>query len=619
MKRIYTLLSCVAVTSALVAGVTNPNMVKRSVLGAKTAAVVSVEKTGAALSTNPASNNAMQAVPFYTEDFASGTTTTLPAGWGVSNSAGTTANWKWKIGGSTGANGVPALAASAGNTTPANGSMIYDSDALCTTSGVSAIANLTSSAISCTGHSTVKLTFFESYIRFRDTTYLEVSIDSTTWTRFAIPLNDAIATNSAAPNPAKVGVNITSVAANQASVFLRFVFKGGSTAGCDYGWIVDDISLSELPNNDLALVKEFYDVTNGSTPKSQLDSIFFGGRVANVGATAQAATMLNAKVKANNGTTLHNTNSANVNLAANTDSLIDCANGFLPSTVGTYRIVYKTMNDTVTDENLVDNSDSTQFQVSDSTFLSTIVGYSGGYFLYNSANTDQFNWGLIFDVLNTDTLTSVSFASRTATTANQTYAFELHKFENDAWSSLGTVQKLVAANEISAAAGAIKDIKKAFVIDDKYMILDPGTYAMTISAVTLSATATILGSTTYPENSTPVIYDANETIPFSLTSIAPYLKVNFGKPNPFLGIADYKKVSNVSVFPNPTTNLLNVKMEQTNNATIKMTNINGQVVFAENVSNKNNATIDMSLFAKGIYSLQIISDKGIETKKVVKQ
>ena len=72
-----------------------------------------------------------------------------------------------------------------------------------------------------------------------------------------------------------------------------------------------------------------------------------------------------------------------------------------------------------------------------------------------------------------------------------------------------------------------------------------------------------------------------------------------------------------SVYPNPTTNSINVSL---NNATsLKLVDLNGKVVYTENVSNKNNTVIDMNNLAKVIYSLQVVTNSGVETKKVVKQ
>ncbi len=626
MKKIFTSIAYASFATAIIAGGigNTKKLLKQKPVAERKASIVNVEKSLGAFTTSSQNNNLLSApvVPFYTENFSSGSTTALPTGWSVSNmnSGGTptSADWKWRIGGGQGSYPVAALAASA-NTTPANGAMIYDSDFLCGSSGISAVAMLTSPAIVCTGHPTVKLSFYESYTKFQDTTFVEVSTNNNTWTRFDVSVNQALAANASVINPTKVGIDISSVAANAATVYIRFVYQGGPTAGCDYGWIVDDVSVSELPDNDLSLVKEFYDVANGNTPITQVDTIFFGGRVSNTGALVQSNTWLNARVKSAAGVTLHNTNSDTISLAFATDSLLGCADGFTPTAKGTYRIVYNTKNDTVTDGSPNDNRDSTQFIVSDSTFLATATGYSGSYFLFNSATSAQFNWGYIFDLPNADTLTSVAFATREATSATESFAFELHKFENAAWSSLGIVNRTVAANEITTSLANIKDIKTAFVIDNAYKILEPGVYAVTVSAVSMGATSTILGSTVFPNNSAPAIYDPSDSNgPFFTTSVSPYIKVNFGKPNPFLGLSKITK-SSINVFPNPTSGLLNIKFENHNNSIARITNVNGQLIYSENISNKTYTSVDMSLFAKGIYTLQIISEKGLSTQKVVKQ
>jgi hypothetical protein len=84
-----------------------------------------------------------------------------------------------------------------------------------------------------------------------------------------------------------------------------------------------------------------------------------------------------------------------------------------------------------------------------------------------------------------------------------------------------------------------------------------------------------------------------------------------------VGLNEVAANSSASVFPNPTTNMVNVNL--INATSLRMVDINGKVVYSENVSNKNNTVIDMTNLAKGIYSLQVVTTTGVETKKVVKQ
>lgn len=84
-----------------------------------------------------------------------------------------------------------------------------------------------------------------------------------------------------------------------------------------------------------------------------------------------------------------------------------------------------------------------------------------------------------------------------------------------------------------------------------------------------------------------------------------------------VGLNDVSANSATTVSPNPATDMINVTLNNVNS--LKLVDINGRVVYSENVNNKNNTTINMSNLAKGIYSLQVITSTGVETKKVVKQ
>lgn len=77
----------------------------------------------------------------------------------------------------------------------------------------------------------------------------------------------------------------------------------------------------------------------------------------------------------------------------------------------------------------------------------------------------------------------------------------------------------------------------------------------------------------------------------------------------------------VTVFPNPGNGVFNVKMEnvtgQMEDGEIKIYTILGELVFHQLISKSSNLQIDLSSFAKGVYSLVFVSDTVTETKRVV--
>lgn len=66
-------------------------------------------------------------------------------------------------------------------------------------------------------------------------------------------------------------------------------------------------------------------------------------------------------------------------------------------------------------------------------------------------------------------------------------------------------------------------------------------------------------------------------------------------------------------YPNPTNNILNIKTNNINYKTIEIYNINGSLIYTNNMSN----SIDISNLNKGIYFIRLSGDKKSEVQKIV--
>jgi hypothetical protein len=83
-----------------------------------------------------------------------------------------------------------------------------------------------------------------------------------------------------------------------------------------------------------------------------------------------------------------------------------------------------------------------------------------------------------------------------------------------------------------------------------------------------------------------------------------------------IGIKSNTLRSGITVFPNPAQKFLKVNFESlTDEAELKMTNLLGQTVYSEKVTT--NKTIDVSAFAKGIYTLSINVNGGKTVYKII--
>ncbi len=183
----------------------------------------------------------------WSDDFS------VPSNWTISAVNGT-GTWVIGTNGPAGAFAIPAIT----STTAGNGFALFDSDLDCS---FNQITNLTTKfPINLDTQSGVLLRFEQYYRRYFDSTFVFVSTDSINWVKF--PVNRSLANNDfsgldANINPNIQELNISSVAANQDSVWIRFQFYSPSSlnaqAGCGYAWMIDDISITTPPAVDAEL------------------------------------------------------------------------------------------------------------------------------------------------------------------------------------------------------------------------------------------------------------------------------------------------------------------------------------------------------------------------------
>jgi hypothetical protein len=82
------------------------------------------------------------------------------------------------------------------------------------------------------------------------------------------------------------------------------------------------------------------------------------------------------------------------------------------------------------------------------------------------------------------------------------------------------------------------------------------------------------------------------------------------------GIVEEQFIS-LSVYPNPTNNILNIETENNDCYSLEIHSLNGQLIYKEEMEG-NSKQIDLSTISKGIYFITVRSNEGVSTKKVVK-
>src|SRR3989338_6193839 len=234
----------------------------------------------------PAHANTMKAPPFWTENFSGG----FPAGWTVIDTSGI-CPWTYSTDGSWGnfnGNGATAGAAGIASTSAANGFLICDPDSAnhftygqpSGTTYQYLSSYFGTSAIDCSGRSSVILSF-EQFFRYNNGVSLNVQVSNngSTWTTYDV--SGGVANNTASANADLVTLNISNVAANQATVYLRFGWSARV-----YYWMIDDISLREADANDVIIGENWwgwgqYQNQYYKLPINQVTPVSFYSEVAN--------------------------------------------------------------------------------------------------------------------------------------------------------------------------------------------------------------------------------------------------------------------------------------------------------------------------------------------------
>ncbi len=121
------------------------------------------------------------------------------------------------------------------------------------------------------------------------------------------------------------------------------------------------------------------------------------------------------------------------------------------------------------------------------------------------------------------------------------------------------------------------------------------------------------GADTKNDENTVVIHDQNVANQFYQEFIQRLR--NNGVTPVLTSIANKGSKLVATVYPNPTNNEMNVQVLNNESAILKVYNTNGTLVYTTLVNN--NATINVSAWAKGMYILQVVQNATVATSKII--
>lgn len=315
---------------------------------------------------------------FWSENFAGG----MPSGWtntDVGTPAGqTNVTFQWSS--DPTAVSVASLGhahmAQFNSTDAGNGYLWANSDrGLTAAPATDHITQLTTTAIDCSAQGTVQLRF-QAVIGVFDldantNALLRVSTDGTNWTDFQ-PFPCLITGSPQPPcerfsaNPTEVQLNISSVAANQSTVYLQWQWTGG----WEYYYAIDDVRLMPMPDYELAMASSYLSHTStgeeyARLPKNQLyPTMLIGANVQNFGAADQNDVTVQTVVS---GPSPFTVTAGPVSILSGESALVEAEQTIGNLTDGLYTAV-STLASGQTDTDPSNNSDERWFEITDAVY-----------------------------------------------------------------------------------------------------------------------------------------------------------------------------------------------------------------------------------------------------------
>lgn len=548
----------------------------------------------------------------WSDDFSN------PANWTIGN-INDPNNDNWVIG-TNGPSGSFAIAPIA-STTADNGFALFDSDLLCGGSQNAWVAM--ANPVNLSANSGVVVQFEQYFRRFRGDTYVEVSTNGTDWTE--IEVNAEIAVNNATLNPDLEMVDISAIAGGQAQVWIRFryfstVADHGSGAGCDYAWMVDDVSIITLPDYEMITTWGYTSqFGNGMEyariPQNQMPStINAGAQVVNFGSQPQT----NVTVT----TTITDASSATVGTATSTfatmnngDTVLSDETITLPSPlpVGLYTATFTISSDQIgSDENPADNTAYRYFEVTDDWYsldginlvpdsVLRLTTLGTGSFTDNNQDVRFLNY---YNVIDQSTFTGVEVVLDVNNSMAGSYFIAAVYDTSEMYVGTPLSSPLVESEpRVITEADLAAGVAQVAFMDP--LTLDPNAYYVAVRLFQEGG------------NDLYILDDITVEQPFDATMLwipnddqGQFIYSNGNAmgirltTDPSVGVQENPSLTGVSMYPNPTNGQVEIRVQDAGKMTVEVFNALGALVKTAHF-NGTTSSINLEGNAPGIYSVRI--------------
>jgi len=567
-------------------------------------------------------NNPNRATPFWEEDFANG----FPATWTVYDTSGI-CPWVYSTDGSWGnfsVGGTTAAAPGINSTSGGNGFLICDADsANHFTYGQPSGSNYQylssyfgTDAIDCSSHSSVILNFEQSFRYNNDLSLnVQVSNDGTNWTTYDV--SGGQENNAASPDPQLITLNITAIAANEPTVYLRFGWSARV-----YFWMIDDITLSEADPFDIAMVDTWWGMgTFGyqyyKTPITHAAPVtFYSTLTNNTGATLDGCDS-DIDVSGTLGSVFSGSGTQ-ISIGSAATDTVTSSTSWTPAAVGMYDVTAVASSTSGTDLNMSNNNFTDDLEITESVFgldnLSGTTGLTNPGISNFASNTGQpFKIGNVYQVTVDDVVECVQIGiTNDAQNEGKEIFAEVYAYDpvtQDYIYRGGSAVYTTTSADLGSII-SLEMIVPANVFADEEILVVAGHNGGNVNG---DDDVRFMYAQSVPLGMVQGYNGVGDL--FNLSNPRAIVV----RPNFSCGLGlDEEAMIDATVFPNPANDQFTVRLtEEITSGTISLTDLNGRVVLTKEVNaNASEVSIDVSNIANGMYTLHVQSNKGANAIQV---
>ena len=424
-----------------------------------------------------------------------------------------------------------------------------------------------------------------------------------------------IAGNVQSPDPMDMSINISSVAANQTTIYLRWHIKSGTS---HYYWMIDDIELVESVTNDIVASSasaHFFGVEYSRIPVSQVQPMSASMIYNNIGSADQ--TNSNLTVTIDDGTTATEYSTPNTTIASLENDTIEWDSLWTPPAIigETYTVTLDVMSEDSTDSTPANNTYTMNpFTVTSGIMAlddySTTPGSDGAANVPSGGT--EYEAGNQFDCTVDAPLYAIEVVTGSATPPGTFVDVVL--YQNDFSVTPSTYTEVWRSASYTTTAADVNTARKFYDTPGTPIanLVSGETYTAAVhSYIDYEFATSGLGplpgtpTATHSRISHPSLANPDASSTFSLTS-TPMIRLDFDITT---NVEIANETTEFSVFPNPSKGIftINLDADAAKTVNIAVKNVVGQTILNKtvNVAGKTTETLSLTDYSKGVYFLTV--------------